>query len=208
MITENPAASLPQLVGALVDAAKHVGTLQLPGNDLDEEKAREALVSAQTKFFSQLDKLNTQAIAFRSTQRLPSTLDDAIMRVQSSQAYYDVISRKYLDVYSEWSAADCQQSRIRLRCVEALMTPIDQGGRALAWSRANEEASAHPDYTEHKDRTAGLAREKEALSVEMQVAAENVRNARVILQAFITTEQSRDLRTLVVAGDRTKETQS
>lgn len=184
---KDPLDRAPYLLMALVEKAIKLGELNNPIMQSSPElaEANETFELAQTATVEAVSIAIREARSYRATLQSPKTTGEALARLEATQAMYDQRAKKYVDLVDGWTRADGEKSRVRLRCVEALMTPIDQGGRGLVYTRAEKEASAHPDYAEHKDYCNRLAIEKTEAEIEMKIAEQALETARTVLGTFL-----------------------
>lgn len=189
---EQAAKRAPRLLLALIESAIQFGKKEL-GNDAEYDVAKaDRFEVAQSTMVECLNEVSMQATAFvASMLAIPSTIEQAIQRLHAAQSYAHQKNEYYTLILDRWIKADSRSSRVRSRCVEALMTPADQGGRGLPYTRANAEASTHPDYAEFKDQMAGLSAEKGYAERAADEAVQQVHNCRAILQACVTASQLR-----------------
>lgn len=196
MNDDRPAAErAPKLLLALIDAATKLGE-QVARKSVTAETsyaplngANDTFELAQSEMIGALGTICQQAKAFLAIQNTrPTTIEQGLPYLAAAQEWYAQCSNEYLMKNDAWLLADAQRSRVRLRCVDIL---VEQHRDEAGWSRtrADKEASAHPDYADHKDYAVRLASDRAVAEVEMKLAEEQVRNARIILQTLVTGTQ-------------------
>lgn len=187
---ETAAQRAPHLLLGLIDAAISLGeSIGVSVDRTDQVVDRKEFEAAQAEMVGALSTICQQARSFETgIAGTVRTIGDAQRILAAAQQWYTEQSVDFLDKLAQWEQADVMKSRVRLRCVDAI---AEQHRDEVGWSRtrADKEASAHPDYAEHKDLCSDLSIEKAEAEIEMKLAESAVKNARTVLASVITREQ-------------------